>query len=266
MSIVHTPLAIDHRLTTPIFIIKPFIYIHLPNPYFQFKQFTVFHDRCSMKVTTDSCLFGAWVAHAVNGLAAGKNILDIGSGSGLLSLMIAQQTKAGIDGIEIQANDYNQSLENIAEAPFGKRIAIYHSDALQFSYDKTYDAIVSNPPFYESDLKGASGGKNIAHHDEGLKLNDLFLLIKKTLAPDGHFYLLLPAKRSGDFKRLCAENGFYINELAWIHPSEAHQPFRIMISASFRTLPPKEHHLYIKQKNEYSPSFRKLLAGYYRHL
>src|SRR5690606_26394480 len=119
--------------------------------------------KCSMKVTTDSCLFGAWVAHTLTKRCCCSTLLDIGSGSGLLSLMIAQQTPAAIDAVEIQLNDFNQSLENIARSPFKTQITVHHANALEFEYSKAYDVIVSNPPFYESDLKGHSHNKNIAH-------------------------------------------------------------------------------------------------------
>ncbi len=219
-----------------------------------------------MKITTDSCLFGAWVANDIGALMQENNILDIGSGSGLLCLMMAQQTQAHIDGIEIQDSDYRQSIENIANAAFGDRITIYHANALQFDFTKKYDAIISNPPFYESDLKGTSKGKNVAHHNEGIRLNELLFLIKNNLQNLGSFYLLLPQKRLANLEKLLTNNNLYINKIVWVHQSENHDPFRILVKGSLHQSNCDITHINIKCNNHYSASFIQLLSSYYLHL
>jgi len=141
----------------------------MANPFFQFKQFIVYHDRCAMKVTTDSCVFGAWVA---GDMAREERkittALDIGSGTGLLSLMIAQKNDLDIDAVEIDKEASLQSQENIAASPWKDRIQVENEDARQFRGVSKYDCIVSNPPFYENELTSERKTKNIAHHSEEL--------------------------------------------------------------------------------------------------
>ena len=216
-----------------------------------------------MKVTTDSCLFGAWTAQQLRHLKSNHTILDIGSGSGLLSMMMAQQTAARIEGIEIQASDYEQSLENISQSPFAGQIRIYHADVLNFPFQQPYDIIVSNPPFYEKDLKGSSSGKNIAHHDTGLQLDSLLKLVQKNLSSSAILYLLLPAKRWEDVQQLISEQGLHVQELVWVCHSEKHAASRIMVKASLKTSAVAERNLYIYEDNAYSLEFQALLSDYY---
>ncbi len=219
-----------------------------------------------MKVATDSCLFGAWVADHLKHLTFDENILDIGSGSGLLSLMIAQKNNAAIDAIELQEADALQSAENIQNAPFGNRITLHHADALLFAYTKQYDAIISNPPFYEKNLKGNSKGKNIAHHDDALQLRPLLLLIKKRLRTSGHFYLLLPAQRMTEVAHIIATMNLYINQTVCVHPTENHPVTRIMLQCSFLESKHSSASLFIKKEKEYSLEFLNLLKDFYLHL
>jgi tRNA1Val (adenine37-N6)-methyltransferase len=147
----------------------------MPNPYFRFKQFTVYHDRTAMKVTTDACLFGAWSSEIINkGLFAKDNALEIGAGTGLLSLMVAQKNNITIDAVEIDASASQQAAENIVASPWKERISIHHSDILRFDNHKKYDCIFSNPPFYENEIDSINDKKNLAHHGLGLKLDVLF--------------------------------------------------------------------------------------------
>lgn len=238
----------------------------MPNPYFQFKQFTIYHDQCSMKVTTDSCLFGAWAAKDINTTGTKYNMLDIGSGSGLLSLMLAQQSCGSVDGIEIQESDYDQSIKNITASPFHNRMQIFNADALLFNYTKKYDIVISNPPFYESDLKSSAKGKNIAHHDEGLKIDALMPLIENVLLPEGSFYLLLPAKRQQQIEDVIAGSRLFINQVVLVRQTEKHKPFRIMLKGSFNKTSVTSGEIVIKENNSYTDTFIRLLQPYYLNI
>ncbi len=234
--------------------------------FFQFKQFTIHQNRCSMKVTTDSCLFGAWVAERINNETPVKNILDIGSGTGLLSLILAQKSTAGIDGIELQQKDYLQSCENIIASRWHDRINMIHTDAINYQFTKKYDVIISNPPFYENDLKSEAKGKNIAHHDDGLTLENLVNIIVKNLSSEGKFYLLLPEKRKADLLETIGSSALFINHIVEVHQTEKHSAFRIIAEGSFTKANLPEAKITIKEDGVYSSTFVRLLKDYYLHL
>lgn len=238
----------------------------MSNPYFQFKQFTIHHDQCSMKVTTDSCLFGAWVADDIKATSKALSILDIGSGSGLLSLMLAQQAHGNIDGIELQESDYHQSIKNITASPFYNQVQVFNADAQSFSYTKKYDIVISNPPFYAGDLKSSIKGKNIAHHDEGLKLNTLIPLIESILHPRGSFYLLLPAKRQEEIQHIITGSHLFINHAVFVRQTDSHVPFRVMLKGSFSKTIIGNSEMIIKKGNLYTDEFARLLQPYYLHI
>ncbi len=238
----------------------------MSNTYFQFKQFTIHQQHCSMKVTTDSCLFGAWVAKRLQNNHAVKNILDIGSGTGLLSLMLAQKTTASINGIELQEQDHLQSLQNVAASPWKEKITMTHADVLQHSFAKKFDAIISNPPFYETDLQSSNPHKNIAHHGKGLALDALCKIIQQQLLPKGTFYLLLPAKRNSALQDILQQTQLFINQITFVHQTENHTPFRIMVEGSFNKMEQPAAKMMIKENGVYSAAFVQLLKDYYLRL
>jgi tRNA1Val (adenine37-N6)-methyltransferase len=217
-----------------------------------------------MKVTTDACLFGAWAADRIKNNQSIKNILDIGSGTGLLSLMLAQKSSATIDGIEIQEKDYLQSLENIAASSWEDRIHIYHGDAEKFSFNKKYNSIISNPPFYENDLKSFRVAKNIAHHNLGLNLKTLIHIVLQHLHSDGKFFLLLSEKRKKELFKFLADEKLYCNHFVEVHQTEKHiHPFRIMAEISFEKTNMLSEKILIKENENYSAVFSSLLKDYY---
>jgi tRNA1Val (adenine37-N6)-methyltransferase len=170
---------------------------NLANTFFQFKQFTIHQEQAALKVSTDSCLFGAWVAGEVQcGKYEVQSMLDIGTGTGLLMLMLAQQCEAVIDGIEIDEPSCKDAQRNIQESPWSKRLNLLSGDAREYVFTKKYDLIISNPPFYERDLKSDSKNRNVAMHDDGLKLDELLKIVDKNLTADGLFAVLLPYHRS----------------------------------------------------------------------
>jgi tRNA1Val (adenine37-N6)-methyltransferase len=217
-----------------------------------------------MKVTTDACLFGAWAADRIKNNHSIKNILDIGSGTGLLSLMLAQKSAATIDGIEIQQNDYLQSLENINATLWKERIHIIHGDAATYSFNKKYHIIISNPPFYENDLKSPRVEKNMAHHDAGLNLKNLINIVLQNLHPNGTFFLLLSEKRNKELFNILVEKKLYCNHLVYMHQTEKHfQPFRIMLEIGFLKTELCTEKIIIKENEKYRAVFSNLLKDYY---
>jgi tRNA1Val (adenine37-N6)-methyltransferase len=244
----------------------------MSNPYFQFKQFTIHQDRCAMKVTTDSCLFGAWVAGKVkNEKIKVKNVLDIGTGTGLLSLIFAQQNpNREIDAIEIDQDAFEQAKENIKASPFANNINAIHGDARKYSFEKKYDCIISNPPFYEDELKSELANKNVAHHGDELHLIELFEIIRSNLKADGKFFLLLPYKRQNDVVKLLAGFQFQLEEILLVRQSANHNYFRMMVCG---TMQQKKNTSTItleisiwNEKQQYTEEFVKLLKDYYLYL
>ena len=247
----------------------------MANKYFQFKQFTIHQDRCAMKVTTDTCLFGAWVAEqAKRQIATGtkvKNGLDIGAGTGLLSIMLAQKNPSlVIDAIEIDKEAYEQAIQNVASSPFSAQINLQNDDAKTFPLSKGYDVIVSNPPFYENELSSTDQKKNIAHHQSGLLVKDLLSVVKSVLSPKGIFYFLLPYKRDDEIRRALLEKDFAILKIVFVRQSSRHDYFRIMVSGKLKdendteTLV-DEISIWNDQK-QYTEEFSNLLKEFYLYL
>lgn len=244
----------------------------MANAYFQFKQFTVQQDKCSMKVTTDGCLFGAWVAERLMKHEAGDGkLLDIGTGTGLLSLMLAQKNPLlSIDAVELDKEAAQQANENVSCSPWKRNFNVIQADARKFSYSHQYNIIISNPPFYENELKGSDTKKNVAHHNEGLLLNELLTIIKNNLKADGRFFLLLPFKRDREVNDLLLEHKFDIEEVIFVRQSINHDFFRIMLSGHLNpdenTKTTFEEMSICHDKQQYTPEFIKLLRDYYLYL
>jgi tRNA1Val (adenine37-N6)-methyltransferase len=251
----------------------------MSNTFFKFKQFTIQQDKCAMKVTTDSCLFGAWVANKIkskpesssSAATTKKYCLDIGTGTGLLALMLAQNnTELYIDAIEIDSEACEQAEENIFASPWKNKIKIQNTNAIAFNSAFKYNIIISNPPFYENELKAGDKKKNMAHHNEGLKLPELIQTIKNNLCPDGLFYLLLPFKRNEEIKRLFLEHEIEIIEIIFVRQSVNHDYFRMLLSGKLKEDKPSAtiiDELSIKdEKDDYSQAFISLLKDYYLYL
>jgi tRNA1Val (adenine37-N6)-methyltransferase len=241
----------------------------MANNYFQFKQFTIYQDRCALKVSTDSCVFGAWMAKKVAGFEYHVSAcLDIGAGSGLLMLMLAQQFPGSIHGIEIDAGSYEQATENIAGSSWYNRLQLFHDDVKLFSLPHQYDLIISNPPFFEGDLKSANSKYNFAKHNDGLTLHDLLEVTSRNLSDKGVFAVLLPYHRTAYFEHLAASYGLYTTDKLSMRQSIQHPYFRAALMMNKRNLGVvKKEELVIRQSPEaYSFAFIALLKNYYLHL
>jgi tRNA1Val (adenine37-N6)-methyltransferase len=240
----------------------------MANTFFQFKQFTIHQDKTAMKVTTDACLFGAWIAGNL-GPEAGS-VLDIGTGTGLLALMLAQAVNVPVDAIEIDQDAVEQATGNIIASPWAGRIKVLHADAKVFAFDHPYDVIISNPPFYEKELQGDDRKKNIAHHDAGLLLPELLTIIKENLSLPGHFFLLLPFKRNKEIRELLSEQQLVPEQITFVRQTVSHDYFRVMIAGKLKNEMPAQtsiNEIAIKgDKGEYTAGFIQLLKEYYLHL
>lgn len=242
----------------------------MSNSFFKFKQFTIHQDKCAMKVTTDSCLFGAWVAQQLSESRSDlSTVLDIGGGTGLLSLMLAQiNNVAKIDVLEIDIEATAQAKENVEQSPFSNQIQIINADARTYHFSKKYNVIISNPPFYENELKGNNAVKNIAHHNDGLSITELLKIIKDNLAANGNFFLLLPYKRFEEIKKLIQKEELGVTKVVFVKQSENHSYFRVLVAGtntSTNTNMEAEINITTKTR-EYTAEFIELLKDYYLYL
>ncbi len=218
-----------------------------------------------MKVCTDACIFGACIANIIsNSRSQISNCLDIGAGTGLLSLMLAQKTKAIIDAIEIEKDAFDQAKENFSNSPWSQRLRALHTDVKYFSSQVKYDFIISNPPFYQNGLLSPLKTKNVAKHNIGLNVNELMGIIKNLLKKSGSFAVLLPYHRIAYFEKLAHENYFFLNEKLLIKPTAEHDYIRgfLLFSRTSKTTIIKE--LIIKNEDgSYTDDFIQLMSDYY---
>lgn len=237
----------------------------MPNSWFRFKQFVIHQDRSAMKVCTDSCILGAW---SVLELQQAKSILDIGTGTGLLALMLAQKSNAAIDAIEFDPDSAGQARENTMITAWYNRIRVVEGDVRNFSPVDGYDFIITNPPFFENDLRSPESKKNKAKHDESLTLDELLTSITNHLKPDGRFSILLPYERTGYFEELAGTRRFFLSKKLTVRQTQDHAPFRSICLFSYqKTTIPKSEILTIKEHDgKYSQEFVSLLEDFYLNL
>lgn len=237
----------------------------MANSYFQFKQFTIHQDKCAMKVCTDACILGAWMGKKVNDK---KKILDIGSGTGLLMLMLAQNTEAVINGIEIDPIAFQQLQENIQQNSWSPRLTVFQGDVRHFDFTERYDFIITNPPFFENDLLSTSKEEQTAKHSTALNFEELLQAIDKQLTTEGSFGILLPYHRESEFNQKAKASGFHLNERLTICQTPKHLPFRSILSYSRSNgTNLSENELIIhNEEGDYTSTFISLLQPYYLKL
>ena len=247
----------------------------MPNDYFQFKQFTVKQDQAAMKVTTDACLFGGWVAENFRHLNVSSqplHALDIGTGTGLLSLMIAQKVNARIDAIEIDSASVSQAAGNFAASNWSHRLKVLAGDVTTYAFERQYDLIFSNPPFYENDLRSPDAAINYARHDTALTLRDLAAVVRPLLSEEGNFAVLLPNHRHTQFLQEAVKEHLLPVKYLFVKPTPKHQYTRVMqlykkTSDQSAEQPPASGALIIKEvHHSYSPDFISYLEDYYLSL
>jgi tRNA1Val (adenine37-N6)-methyltransferase len=237
----------------------------MPNTYFQFKQFTIHQEHCAMKVCTDACVLGAWFSTRI---APYSTVLDIGSGTGLLMMMLAQRSQAVINGIEIDADCYKQLQENISQNEWKERLTVFHGDVRSYTLPQQYDFIISNPPFFENDLQGNNTKEQVAKHSTQLTLNELIRIIDSHLKPGGSFGILLPYHRWEYFNQLATQANFYLTERLLVKQSPKHNYFRAILQYSKSPAATTAAiELTIQQEDRsYTTDFTALMKDYYLHL
>ena len=226
-------------------------------------------EHTAMKVCTDACLFGAWAAADVQMQAANK-ILDIGSGTGLLSLMLAQQTAAQITAIEIEAGAFKQTKANFELSVWKDRLDVIHSSIQDYASNKQqlFDCIITNPPFYEGDLNSPNNAKNVAAHSTALSWDDLAESVDHLLEKQGAWYVLVPTLRAYTMQKLALNYGLYLSEECLMYNDSKHLPIRAMLKfVKQKEATIQRDKIVIKNADQsYTTEFITLLKPYYLHL
>lgn len=232
------------------------------NSFFQFRQFKIEQGECEMKVCTDACILGAYAQHP-----APARILDIGAGTGLLTLMLAQRyTQARIEAIEIDPRAGLQAERNFRDSPWTNRLQLYHSALQDFIPSEEYDMIISNPPFYQDHLKPDRPVRSGALHTDWLSLEELIWFISRHLSKSGTFWVLLPPSQQMELQQFAQAEGLLMDHRLDIRHESNSAVFRTIggYSRSRRAMKTTQDELVIRENGgRYSSKMQQLLAPFY---
>ncbi len=218
-----------------------------------------------MKVCTDACILGAWFSEKTPAYAS---VLDIGSGTGLLMLMLAQKHKGEIQGIELDLSAFKQLKENIGQSRWRGDLKVVPGDVRHYNFPHKFDFIITNPPFYERDLVSDDLAKNLARHSKELTLAELLEAIEQNLSLEGSFGILLPYHRVSHFEMLAAGRGFYLRERLLVRQTPRHELFRAVLhfSRNKENFVPETELTIHDEKGVYTEEFVELMRDYYLKL
>ncbi len=234
----------------------------MPNDYFKFKQFTIHQSNCAMKVGTDGVLLGAWAA-VNNG-----NALDIGCGSGLLALMLAQRSKADVLGIDVEAGAAAQARENVNVSPWKDRVSIEKVSLQDFSglaKPLQFNTIVCNPPFFENSKEAPKYDRTLARHAVQLSRTDLIRSVVILLKEDGVFSLIIPFDQVEKFTAQAAKSGLFNSRRCRVIPRPGKNAKRCLLEFQKKEVPLIEDDLVVEldKRHQYSERYKKLTKDFY---
>lgn len=233
----------------------------MPNDFFRFKKFTVKHDKCAMKVGTDGVLIGC----IANGEKA-KTALDVGTGTGLISLMLAQRfPQLSITAIDIDEDAILQATDNVRNSEWSDRIIVERMDYSHIEcYDIKYDLIISNPPFYEEDISCPNKKRDTARHTDSLPFQTLIENSSKLLNSNGLFTVIIPNVKASDFVLDCAMNGLHLSRRIDIKTLPRKEAKRVILEFSkTRTDSARSTLLLRDETGEYSSEYKELTKDFY---
>lgn len=236
----------------------------MANSYFQFQQFRIEQSGCAMKVGTDGVLLGAWA-----NVDDDCNILDIGTGSGLIALMVAQRnSSAKITGIDIDEGAVRQATENVEESKWKERIDIRLASLQEFSANNTeqFSHIISNPPFFQNSLKAPDKARSTARHTDTLSFSELVECVSKLLVEDGRFSVILPYESKEEIIKLGENNSLNISRITTVFPKADALPKRVLIEMKKAGKCECANDcitLETETRNVLTPEFKELTKDYY---
>lgn len=233
------------------------------NKPFKFKRFTIDQDRCAMKIGTDGVLLGAWTSLKNNPFS----ILDIGAGTGILSLMLAQRSKAPqIEAIEIDESAFEQCVENFENSPWSDRLFCYHASLLEFveEVDDTFDLIISNPPFYSEDYKSNTKSRDLARFSDAMPFEHLLYAVSRLLSDNGMFTIIIPKKEEKSFIDLANKAALIPSKILHIKGHQNSEIKRSLIEFSFKNVDTKISELIIEtERHQYTQDYIELTKDFY---
>ena len=228
----------------------------MPSSAFRFKKFHVEQGRCAMKVNTDGVLLGAWKNES-----GAKHILDIGTGTGVIALMMAQvNTAAQVDAIDIDEDAWRQAKENFSHSPWADRLSTFHSSLQNFMPDKKYDLIISNPPYFVNDFKSHRHQRNVARHGIELGYDDLLRGINRLLSGEGKALLIIPVANYLMFEEKAAQQGLFVSETTEVMAIKGMAPYVVMIQLERTRCEPVKSSLAIENEDDTFTAEYKLLT------
>lgn len=234
------------------------------NSFFRFKQFIVNQDKCAMKVCTDACVLGAWAD-----VYGAEKILDIGTGTGLLALMVAQRNvNAEIDAVELDQDAFSQAVENVKISPFPKKINVINSSIQDFTPAFQYDCIITNPPFFQSDLLSPKAKKNQAHHATSLSFDELLFALNRLVSVDGRFNILLPVDEAIIFSLKALDSGWFMTRKLVLYHDRNKKAFRQLMTFKRKHLAENQTfdeniYIYENDSKTYDFRFKELMKDFY---
>ena len=234
----------------------------MSNSYFKFKQFTIEQDGCAMKVGTDGCLLGAWFDTTNS-----KRILDIGAGTGLISIMAAQRSNAQITGIEIDSTAAGKAIENVNNSPWSNRVTIVNADLNIYTPSEPFDTIVSNPPFFENSLKCDDKQRSLARHSDTLSPEQFFAKANELLTSDGKISIIIPSDNATRWEAEAIIKGFSLQRATAVRTTPKKAAKRTLIEFGRTTCTPIKSELILEdQPGIYSKEATGLLKDFYLKL
>ena len=230
-------------------------------PFF-FKRFGLFHHRSTMKIGTDAILLARWVEVSEN-----DEVLDIGTGCGLIPLMLAQKGIKNADAVEIDRDSYEEATQNFNNSAWKSHLFAVNDDIKHYAITcgKKYDLIVSNPPFFFGDNIPEKAKKGLARHTNTLSYNDLLISVKKLLKPEGRFALVLPARDSKTFLKDAENQGFYLQKEMHIVPIEGKASNRVNMQLVVNQIDEVERETFVLRNPDHSftKEYKDFLKDYY---
>jgi tRNA1Val (adenine37-N6)-methyltransferase len=236
----------------------------MSNSTFAFKQFTIRQEKCAMKVGTDAVLLGAWAkTYGV------RHILDIGTGSGVIALMLAQRSGATIDAIDIDVDSLTEAKQNAETSPWRDRVNMHHISLQDFAkmQDEKYDLIVTNPPYFIDSLPATEESRTKARHTVLLSFPDLVDCAARLLAKEGRFCVILPPREGEQFKTLAQAKGLHLTRIARIKTTPEKPEKRWLMQFAFTPKKVSDSTIVIEKDTmnaqHYTEEYRELTKDYY---